>query len=304
MTKPSMALAELAEKGADADLLREMIQYVAQRMMEMDVEGLCARRLRRAKPGSGEQPQRLPRPALGHPRRECRSEDPEAAPGELLPGVPGAASDRREGAGGGDPGGLRPGRVDPLGRRAGEGDGHERDLQEPGLAAVRRDRRAGRCVPEPPDRRRLAVPVDRCDLREGARGREDRLGGGDNRRRGEHRRAARGAGHERRRLGSRALLDELPALADASWAARGEAGDRRRPRGPEGRGGQGPEGNRAALPGALHAKCARPRPQGPTPDGRRPDPHRLRPGEAKPRRVGSGVRSPISCASASRRSAR
>ena len=42
MTKPTMALAELAEKGADSDLLREMIQYVAQRMMEMDVEGLCA----------------------------------------------------------------------------------------------------------------------------------------------------------------------------------------------------------------------------------------------------------------------
>jgi len=36
-----MALAELAEKGADADFLREMIQYVAQRLMELDVEGLC-----------------------------------------------------------------------------------------------------------------------------------------------------------------------------------------------------------------------------------------------------------------------
>jgi putative transposase len=42
MTKPTMALAELAEKGADADLLREMIQFIAQRMMDMDVEGLCA----------------------------------------------------------------------------------------------------------------------------------------------------------------------------------------------------------------------------------------------------------------------
>ena len=41
MTKASMALAELAEKGADADFLREMIQYVAQRLMEMDVETLC-----------------------------------------------------------------------------------------------------------------------------------------------------------------------------------------------------------------------------------------------------------------------
>jgi putative transposase len=41
MTKPTMALAELAEKGPDADLLREMIQYVAQRRMDMDLEGLC-----------------------------------------------------------------------------------------------------------------------------------------------------------------------------------------------------------------------------------------------------------------------
>jgi putative transposase len=41
MTKASMALADLAEKGADADLLREMIQYVAQRLMDLDVETLC-----------------------------------------------------------------------------------------------------------------------------------------------------------------------------------------------------------------------------------------------------------------------
>ena len=30
-TKATMALTELAEKGADVDLLREMIRYVAQR---------------------------------------------------------------------------------------------------------------------------------------------------------------------------------------------------------------------------------------------------------------------------------
>ena len=41
-TKTNIALAELAEKGADGDLLRDMIQYVAQRMMELDTEGLCA----------------------------------------------------------------------------------------------------------------------------------------------------------------------------------------------------------------------------------------------------------------------
>jgi len=33
-TKTNIALAELAEKGADSDLLRDMIQYVAQRLME------------------------------------------------------------------------------------------------------------------------------------------------------------------------------------------------------------------------------------------------------------------------------
>src|SRR6202044_3796447 len=41
-TKPTMSLAELAEKGADTDLLRERIQFVAQRMMEMDAVSLCA----------------------------------------------------------------------------------------------------------------------------------------------------------------------------------------------------------------------------------------------------------------------
>jgi putative transposase len=41
-TKTTIALAELAEKGADDDLVRDMIQYVAQRLMELDTEGLCA----------------------------------------------------------------------------------------------------------------------------------------------------------------------------------------------------------------------------------------------------------------------
>jgi putative transposase len=40
-TKANISLTELAEKGGDADLLREMIQYIAQRMMDMDVESLC-----------------------------------------------------------------------------------------------------------------------------------------------------------------------------------------------------------------------------------------------------------------------
>jgi putative transposase len=41
-TKTTIALADLVEKGADSDLLRDMIQYVAQRLMELDTESLCA----------------------------------------------------------------------------------------------------------------------------------------------------------------------------------------------------------------------------------------------------------------------
>jgi len=40
MTNDRMALAELLEKGSDSDLLREMIGYVAQRLMDLDVAGL------------------------------------------------------------------------------------------------------------------------------------------------------------------------------------------------------------------------------------------------------------------------
>jgi putative transposase len=40
MTNDRMALAELLEKGSDGDLLREMIGFVAQRLMDMDVDGL------------------------------------------------------------------------------------------------------------------------------------------------------------------------------------------------------------------------------------------------------------------------
>lgn len=41
MTTPTMALAELAEKGADVDVLRQMVQFMAQRLMEIDVESRC-----------------------------------------------------------------------------------------------------------------------------------------------------------------------------------------------------------------------------------------------------------------------
>lgn len=41
MTTATMALAELAEKGSDIDVLRQMVQFMAQRLMDMDIEGRC-----------------------------------------------------------------------------------------------------------------------------------------------------------------------------------------------------------------------------------------------------------------------
>jgi putative transposase len=41
MTNATMALAELAEKGADIDVLRQMVQFAAQRLMELETETLC-----------------------------------------------------------------------------------------------------------------------------------------------------------------------------------------------------------------------------------------------------------------------
>jgi transposase-like protein len=40
MTIDRLHLAELIEKGSDADLLREMMTFVVDRMMDLDVESL------------------------------------------------------------------------------------------------------------------------------------------------------------------------------------------------------------------------------------------------------------------------
>ena len=40
-TATTMALTELAEKGADIDVLRQMVQFMALRLMDIDVEARC-----------------------------------------------------------------------------------------------------------------------------------------------------------------------------------------------------------------------------------------------------------------------
>ena len=41
MTDDRIALRELLEKGSDATFLREMIGFAAQRLMELESDGLC-----------------------------------------------------------------------------------------------------------------------------------------------------------------------------------------------------------------------------------------------------------------------
>ena len=60
-----MTLRALLEKSSDADVLREMIGFTAERLMALEVESLTGRRSRRALAGSAHPPQRLPRAELG-----------------------------------------------------------------------------------------------------------------------------------------------------------------------------------------------------------------------------------------------
>ena len=155
MTDDRMALIELIEKRADTDLVREMLAFAAERLMDLEVETLTGRASGRAQPRAAQSPQRLSRARLGHARGPDRPRHPQAAQGLLLSVLPGAAAHGREGAHGGDPGGLRPRDLDPGGGRPRQGHGRVRHLQEPSLAAVRGDRRAGERLPQPAPSRAL-----------------------------------------------------------------------------------------------------------------------------------------------------
>lgn len=52
MTAPMMTLADLAAKGPDVDVLRQMVRFMAQRLMDIDVESRCGARYNEKAPGT------------------------------------------------------------------------------------------------------------------------------------------------------------------------------------------------------------------------------------------------------------
>lgn len=177
MSDATMPLRTRIEKAPDAELLREMIGFAAQRLMELEVAeltgashgGRSAGRLAQHSSLPRTSIRGLPRAGLADPRRHGRAGrsalrlDPEAQEGRLLPGLSGGSPDGREGARRHDPssarrhrrGSLHPWRLDPLGQPAGQGHGDDGHLEA--------CPRAGTVLPAPqrgrhrPPRRRPAA---------------------------------------------------------------------------------------------------------------------------------------------------
>src|SRR5947207_10448722 len=183
MTDEMMSLRTLLEKNSDADLLREMVGFAAQRLMELEVESLTGAGHRERSPDrinhrngyrdrmwetrAGAVELRSPKlrkssyfPAFLEPRRMAEKALAAVIQEAYVHGV----STRS---------------VDDLVKAMGMTGISKSQVSR--LPTVHRDRRQDRRLPQPAVGRRLALSLAGCDLPQGSRHRSHRLRRGDRR---------------------------------------------------------------------------------------------------------------------------
>jgi putative transposase len=250
MTDEMMNLRALIEKSPDADLLREMIGFAAQRLMELEVEGLTGA-------AYGEKtPERFAQ------RNGYRDRTWETRAGTVELRIP----KLRKGSY--FPGFLQPRRMAEKALTAVVQEAHVHGVstrsvddlvQAMGMSGISKSQVSRLCAEiDEKVNAFLARPIegdwpylDRRHLREGAPERPHRIGGRDRRGRRQQRRPARDARDGHRPFRSRDILDGVPAQARTPRPARRQAGDLRRTRGHRGGDRQGAERDLAALPRPL-----------------------------------------------------
>jgi hypothetical protein len=245
MTDPTMALRALLEKSSDADLLREMVGFTAQRLMELEAESLTGApygkrseervnqrngfRDRTWETRAGTIELRVPKlrhgsyfPAFLEPRRMAEKALTAVIQEAYVQGVSTRSVDNLVQSFG--MGGISKSQVSRL---CGEIDDKINSfLNRPleGSTPPTCHWQVGKARQWRVFMGSMALSLAGRNLPEGARGRAHRLGGGHHCHRRQYRRQARGAGHGDWCVGGGNLLDRVPAQPGATWSARRQAG--------------------------------------------------------------------------------